>query len=173
MSLKDTLTIFIRFSLFFNCGGMVEWLMAADCNSARASVRRFKSCSLHHLVYCFPHSENVCLYSPAVRGVLCKWLAKRTWRILFLTLKRPKFSNGLFRVRLAIKFPVKQGINREIFYFSWLNIGETERNHSFTMTSDKNNREFYKDMRVSKLPIMILRTPASERLSRFAIATSD
>ena len=32
--------------LFFS-GGMAEWSMAADCKSARVSVRRFKSCSLH------------------------------------------------------------------------------------------------------------------------------
>ena len=33
----------------FLSGGMAEWSMAADCKSARVSVRRFKSCSLHHL----------------------------------------------------------------------------------------------------------------------------
>ena len=30
---------------------MVEWLKAADCKSARVSVRRFKSYPLHHIVY--------------------------------------------------------------------------------------------------------------------------
>jgi len=101
------------------------------------------------------------------------WFVKRTRRIPFLTLKRSKFSNGLFRVRLGIEFPVKQGINREIFYFLRRNIEETERNSTFTMTSCKNNRELYRDIRVSKLPIMILRTPDLERFSRLAMATSD
>jgi len=111
--------------------------------------------------------------SPAVRGLLCIWVVKRTRRISLLSLKRFKFSSGLFRVRLGIEFPVKQGINRENFYFLRRDIGETERNPTFTMISRKNNREFYKDIRVSKLPMIILRTPDLERFSRLAMATSD
>ena len=30
-------------------GRVAEWLMAADCKSARVSVHRFKSCPFHHL----------------------------------------------------------------------------------------------------------------------------
>ncbi len=30
-------------------GGVAEWLKAADCKSADASLRRFESCPLHHL----------------------------------------------------------------------------------------------------------------------------
>ena len=30
------------------CGGVAEWLMAADCKSARVSVREFESLPLHH-----------------------------------------------------------------------------------------------------------------------------
>ena len=35
----------------FQCrkhGGVAEWLKAADCKSARESVRRFESYLLHH-----------------------------------------------------------------------------------------------------------------------------
>ncbi len=32
-----------------NNGEVAEWSMAADCKSARVSVRRFKSCPLHQL----------------------------------------------------------------------------------------------------------------------------
>ena len=37
-------------ALDISYGGVVEWLMAADCNSADESLRRFESCPLHHLI---------------------------------------------------------------------------------------------------------------------------
>ena len=47
-----TLTIILKYlvsDLFFYLynGGVVEWLKAADCKSARVSVRRFESYPLH------------------------------------------------------------------------------------------------------------------------------
>ena len=37
----------ISYAVFFKFGGVVEWLKAADCKSARVSVRRFESYPLH------------------------------------------------------------------------------------------------------------------------------
>ena len=34
--------------VFLTNGEVAEWSMATDCKSVRASVRRFKSCLLHH-----------------------------------------------------------------------------------------------------------------------------
>jgi hypothetical protein len=51
-------------------GRVAEWLMAADCKSARASVHRFESCPFHHLLKntalgrFFIVSAPLCLITP-------------------------------------------------------------------------------------------------------------
>ena len=47
------------------CGQVAEWLKAADCKSARASVHRFESYPVHHLPF---QSLSVAIGHPLLRG---------------------------------------------------------------------------------------------------------
>ena len=61
--LVDFVDIFNSFKIFFTLqiiemqsihslnGGMVEWSNTSDCKSDGVSLRRFKSYSLHHLLF--------------------------------------------------------------------------------------------------------------------------
>jgi hypothetical protein len=41
----------LSFLIIYPDGRVAEWLMAADCKSARASVHRFESCPFHHFLF--------------------------------------------------------------------------------------------------------------------------